>query len=78
MFSAIVKSMVNFHQRLVSTHHVVFSNVLVAKIEDPVLRDSTLAHVATALSQVTVKEGELESGKTEGELAKNKGKNRAP
>jgi hypothetical protein len=78
MFSAIVKSMVNFHQRLVSTHHVVFSNVLVAKIEDPVLRDSTLAHVATALSQVTVKEEELESGKTEGELAKNNGKNRAP
>lgn len=34
MFTAVVKSMVEFHSRLVSTHHVVFGNVLVARIED--------------------------------------------
>jgi hypothetical protein len=53
MFSTIVKSMVDFHQRLVATHHVVFSNVLIARIEDKKLREHTLAEVALALSEKT-------------------------
>jgi cytochrome c biogenesis protein CcdA len=52
MFSSVVQSMVDFHKRLVATHHVVFGNLLVAKIQDAEMRNSTLSKIAQALSRV--------------------------
>jgi hypothetical protein len=57
MFSTVVQSMVDFHKRLVATHHVVFANVLVAKIQDAKTRDETLSTIAQELSRRTATDG---------------------
>lgn len=52
MFSGTVRSMGDFHNRLVVTHHVHFANFLAAKIEkDEALRENTLAAMAVALAE---------------------------
>lgn len=51
MFSDTVQSMVDFHNRLVTTGHVQFGNVLIARIsDDPKLKNETLAAMALLLS----------------------------
>lgn len=49
MFSDIVASTVEFHMRLVGTHHALFGNLLAAKIEDTDLASKTLAKLAVAM-----------------------------
>lgn len=51
MFSEIVKSLTEFHSRLVTTHHLHFANFLTAKIEDALLKQKTLADMAETLSK---------------------------
>lgn len=53
MFTAIVTSMVEFHTRLVATHHAHFGNVLAARIADPVKRDAALAEIALSLGKIS-------------------------
>ena len=45
-----VSSMTDFHTRFVLTHHMLFANVLVARIEDDELRDGALQEVAFAIA----------------------------
>jgi len=54
MFSSTLKSIVDFHNRLVITHHVNFGNVLAARITDRDLQDETLAEMASALAHVGI------------------------
>jgi len=50
MFSHIVKSTVEFHLRLVGTHHAHFGNVLASRIEDdPAVANKTLSDLAVTL-----------------------------
>jgi hypothetical protein len=49
MFTRIVKSTVEFHLRLVGTHHAHFGNVLASRIDDARTADDTLASLAVAL-----------------------------
>jgi hypothetical protein len=56
MFTAIVTSMVEFHTRLVATHHAHFGNVLAARIVDPQKRDATLAGIALSLGNPSASE----------------------
>ena len=50
MFSRIVKSTVEFHLRLVGTHHAHFGSVLASRIEDnPTMTNETLQKLAVAL-----------------------------
>lgn len=51
MYSETIKSMTKFHGRLVGTHHLHFGNFLAAKIDDPTLREKTLAEMASSLSK---------------------------
>lgn len=53
MFTAIVTSMVEFHTRLVATHHAHFGNVLAARIADPAKRDAALAEIALSLGSTS-------------------------
>jgi hypothetical protein len=50
MYSATVQSMTEFHDKLVSTHHLHFGNLLVAKISDDQRREETLRSMAEALA----------------------------
>jgi hypothetical protein len=50
MHSETVKSLTEFHNRLVVTHHLHFANFLLSKIKKPELRETTLAAVASALA----------------------------
>lgn len=45
-----VSSMTDFHTRFVLTHHMLFANVLVARIGDKQLRDGALQEVASAIA----------------------------
>ncbi|HEU4906140.1 MAG TPA: hypothetical protein VFT19_08510 [Solirubrobacterales bacterium] len=45
-----VSSMTDFHTRFVLTHHMLFANVLVARIGDERLRDDALSDVANAIA----------------------------
>jgi hypothetical protein len=51
MFSETLKSLTEFHHRLVGTHHLHFGNFLAAKITEGDLRNKTLAGVAEGLAQ---------------------------
>ena len=46
MYSETIKSLTEFHNRLVITHYLHFGNFLVAKIKDDKLRESTLSRLA--------------------------------
>jgi hypothetical protein len=46
MYSGTVKSLTEFHSRLVTTHHLHYGSFLAAKILDPPLRDRTIADMA--------------------------------
>jgi uncharacterized membrane protein YdcZ (DUF606 family) len=46
MYSETIKSLTEFHNRLVITHYLHFSNFLVSKIEDKRLREETLSNLA--------------------------------
>jgi cobalamin biosynthesis protein CobD/CbiB len=56
MFSETIKSLTEFHNRLVITHRLHFGNFLAAKIDDQQLREKTLAEMAlntfTQLEQI--------------------------
>lgn len=45
-----VSSMTDFHTRFVLTHHMLFANVLVARIDDERSRDDALSEVANAIA----------------------------
>jgi hypothetical protein len=45
-----VSSMTDFHTRFVLTHHMLFANVLLARIDDDSLRDDALRGVAQAIA----------------------------
>jgi hypothetical protein len=49
MFSETVKSMVDFHQRLVTTHHTYLANLMASGITNEALRNSTLADLAHSI-----------------------------
>lgn len=46
MHSETIRSLTEFHNRLVTTHHLHFGNVLAAKLKDPELREKTLSEMA--------------------------------
>ena len=46
MHSETIKSLTEFHNRLVLTHHLHFGNFLIGKITDQTLREKTLAEIA--------------------------------
>jgi hypothetical protein len=50
MYSETIKSLTEFHNRLVLTHHLHFGNFLTAKIADQTLREKTLAEIASNLA----------------------------
>ncbi len=54
MFSETLKSLTEFHNRLVLTHHLHFGNFLSAKISEEKKRDETLAKMASALAQAAL------------------------
>ncbi|HEV2108778.1 MAG TPA: hypothetical protein VGR16_10990, partial [Thermomicrobiales bacterium] len=54
MFSETIQSMIDFHNRLVATHHVHFGNVLAAKITNEALRSETLSRMALALADIVM------------------------
>jgi hypothetical protein len=51
MYSEINKSLITFHNRLVSSNHLQFSNYLVAKIDDKEKRENTLASIALEVAK---------------------------
>jgi hypothetical protein len=51
MFSETLKSLTEFHQKLVSTNHLYFSNFLLTKISSADLRDRVLSDIALRVSQ---------------------------
>lgn len=51
MYSETVKSLSTFHERLVTTHHLHFSNFLISKIFDEPLRNEAWAKLALSLSK---------------------------
>ena len=58
MFRSIVSSMVNFHNRLVLTHHMYFGNLLLARVSDETLKEQTLSRMALAISSLHEGNGE--------------------
>jgi hypothetical protein len=52
MFRSIVASMVDFHNRLVLTHHIYFGNLLLARVSDEALKEETLSRLALTLSNL--------------------------
>ena len=51
MFSETLKSLTQFHNRLVGTHHLHFGNFLVAKIKDAPAREKALSEIALSISK---------------------------
>ncbi|OMF06293.1 hypothetical protein MHI48_20310 [Paenibacillus sp. FSL H7-0942] len=51
MYSETVKSLSTFHERLVTTHHLHFSNFLISKIFDDPLRNEAWAKLALSLTK---------------------------
>lgn len=51
MYSETVKSLSTFHERLVTTHHLHFSNFLISKIFDDSLRNEAWAKLALSLTK---------------------------
>lgn len=51
MYSETVKSLSTFHERLVATHHLHFSNFLISKIFNDPLREEAWAKLALSLSK---------------------------
>jgi flagellar biogenesis protein FliO len=49
MYSETIKSLTEFHNRLVITHYLHFSNFLVSKIKDEKLREETLSKLANEI-----------------------------
>ena len=49
MHSETIRSLTRFHNRLVTTHHLHFGNLLAAKLKDPDLREKTLSEMALKL-----------------------------
>jgi hypothetical protein len=52
MFRDTVQSMNTFHNRLVATHHLLFGNLLAARIGDRAMRDETLAAMAASVAHI--------------------------
>jgi len=50
MYSETIKSLTEFHNRLVLTHYLHFGNFLIGKITDQNLREKTLAEIASKLA----------------------------
>lgn len=51
MYSETIKSLTEFHNRLVYTHHLHFGNVLASKVHDDDLRNKTLSEIAISLAE---------------------------
>ena len=51
MYSETIKSLTEFHNRLVLTHYLHFGNFLIGKITDKPLREKTLAEIASNLAK---------------------------
>ena len=49
--SETIKSLTEFHNRFVFTHHLHFGNFLAAKISEKTLREKTLSEIASALAK---------------------------
>ncbi len=49
MYSETIKSLTEFHNRLVITHYLHFSNFLVSKIKDVKLREETISDIAKSI-----------------------------
>ncbi len=58
MYSETIKSLTEFHNRLVITHYLHFGNFLVAKIKDNKLREETISKLAENIT-LTLKEKQL-------------------
>ncbi|MBY9079532.1 TRADD-N-associated membrane domain-containing protein [Paenibacillus sp. CGMCC 1.18879] len=57
MYSETVRSLNIFHNRLVTTHHLHFSNFLISKIYDRDLREQTWAKLALSLTEINIDKG---------------------
>lgn len=51
IYSETIKSLTEFHNRLVLTHYLHFANFLIGKITDQTLREKTLAEIASNLAK---------------------------
>ncbi|MBA5715746.1 hypothetical protein DT035_13170 [Bacillus subtilis] len=51
MHTNTIKSMTEFHNRFVNTHHFYFSNFLISKIKDEKMREETLAELALSINR---------------------------
>lgn len=51
MYSETIKSLTEFHNRLVTTHHLHFGNFLASKIADKSLREKTVSEIAIAIAK---------------------------
>lgn len=51
MYSETIKSLTEFHSKLVLTHHLHFGNFLIGKITDQTLREKTLAEIASNIAK---------------------------
>ncbi len=63
MFSDTAKSATEFHNRLVSTHNLMFSNYIASKIKNEGLRERTYSNVATHLGNMKFEKEEAEAEK---------------
>lgn len=52
MFSEILKSVTDFHNRLVATHNLYFANFMVTKVTEPETRDDIVTEIAKNLTKV--------------------------
>ncbi|MBG9819593.1 MULTISPECIES: hypothetical protein [Bacillus] len=55
-----IKSLTQFHNRIVNTHHFYFSNFLISQISDEHKRQETLANLALNISNDKSTEGKIE------------------
>lgn len=53
MFSEILKSVTDFHNRLVSTHNLYFANFMVTKVSETAMRDGIVSEIAKNLTKTS-------------------------
>jgi hypothetical protein len=53
MFSETAKTSTQFHNRLVNTHSLMFSNLISSKISEKLLRENTYSKIASSLAKLS-------------------------
>jgi hypothetical protein len=60
MFGATITSLRDFHGRLIATHHLLFGNIIAARISNKHLRDEAWALMAVAIAKGAAVPGKIE------------------